>query len=77
MLRGKLLFQVLIRGKAKPTSIGEKLQDFASFSIVYVTKVGMTKKKEKVKDQTKSPFVSELLVFVHLCPIQKAQLKMQ
>lgn len=47
MLSGKLLLQVLIRGKAKPTSVEEKLQDFASFIVIYVTKVGITKKKEK------------------------------
>lgn len=77
ILSGKLLFKVLIGGKAKPTSIGEKLWGFASFVIIYVTKVGITKKKEKRKEQTKSPSVSKLLVFRHLCPIPKPQLKMQ
>lgn len=47
MLSGKLLLHVLIRGKAKPTSAEEKLQDFASFIVICVTKVGITKKKEK------------------------------
>lgn len=45
MLSGKLLFQVLIRGKEKPTSVGEKLQDFASFIIISAIKVGIAKKK--------------------------------
>lgn len=77
MLSGKLLFQVLTRGKEKSMSSGEKLQDFASFIIISVIKVGITKKKEKRKDQTKSSSVSKLLVLILLCPIQKRQLEMQ
>lgn len=45
MLGGKLLFQVLISGKEKPTSVEEKFQDFASFIIISVIKVGIAKKK--------------------------------
>lgn len=45
MLSGKLLFQVLISGKEKPTSVEKKLQDFASFIIISIIKVGIAKKK--------------------------------
>jgi len=73
MVSGKLLLQVLIR--AKPMSIGEKLQDFANFIIIYVTKVGITKKKEKRNDQTKSNlFLNSWYLFVFV-PSKNLNLK--